>query len=165
MSIEFNKLITGNDDTLKLFAIKLTRDNEDAKDLLQETLYKALTYKEKINFDANTKFRLLAIMRNIFVNDYRREVNQHEVFDYSENDSLSNTQLSVVNIAESRLKIQEIQASIYHLPAVFRNPFLLHFEGYKYREIASMLREPLGTVKGRIHFARKLLKAKISRYN
>jgi DNA-directed RNA polymerase specialized sigma24 family protein len=70
----------------------------------------------------------------------------------------------ISNTAESVLKLKDIQKAIHHLPEIFRNPFLLYFDGYKYHEIAAMLDEPLGTIKSRIHFARKLLKAQIQRF-
>ncbi len=163
--LEFNQLLIGNTEFLKPFALKLTNDNESAKDLLQETIYRALANKEKYNFGTNIKAWLFTIMRNIFINDYRKKVKQNIVFDHSENDFLLNyNQLSIANTAESALKIKEIQTAIHQLPAIFRTPFLLYFDGYKYHEIAVLLREPLGTIKSRIHFARKLLKEQVSRY-
>src|SRR3984885_12272795 len=163
---EFNQLITNNTDFLKPFAFKLTSDNEDAKDLLQETIYRALVNKEKYNFGTNIRAWLYTIMRNIFINDYRKKAKQNTVSDNSENDFLLNhNQLAIANTAESELRMKEIQASIYRLPSIFKNPFLLYFEGYKYHEIAEMLNEPLGTIKSRIHFARRLLKSAVSRYN
>ncbi len=165
-SIEFNQLLLGNTEFLKPFAIKLTSDNETAKDLLQETIYRALANREKYNFGTNIKAWLYTIMRNIFINDYRKKAKQNVVLDNSVNDFLLNyNQLSITNTAESELKMKEINASIYRLPAIFKNPFILYFDGYKYHEIAEMLNEPLGTIKSRIHFARKLLKAEVSRYN
>ena len=164
-AIEFNQLLTGNTEFLKPFALKLTNDNESAKDLLQETIYRALANKEKYNFGTNIKAWLFTIMRNIFINGYRKKIKQNIVFDHSENDFLLNyNQLSIANTAESALRIKEIQTAIHQLPAIFRNPFLLYFDGYKYHEIAGLLREPLGTIKSRIHFARKLLKEQVSRY-
>ena len=68
------------------------------------------------------------------------------------------------NTAESDLRLKDIQEQIHNLPEIFRIPFLLYFDGYKYHEIAGMLEEPLGTIKSRIHFARKLLKSQINRY-
>ncbi len=165
-TIEFDQLLLGNTDFLKPFAFKLTSDNEAAKDLLQETLYRALANKEKYNFGTNIKAWLYTIMRNIFINDYRKKAKQNVVPDNSENDFLLNyNQLTITNTAESVLKVKEIQASVYRLPGIFKNPFLLYFDGYKYHEIAEMLDEPLGTIKSRIHFARKLLKEEVNRYN
>jgi len=62
------------------------------------------------------------------------------------------------------LRLKDIQEAIHNLPQIFRNPFLLYFDGFKYHEIADMLNEPLGTIKSRIHFARKLLKTQIERH-
>jgi RNA polymerase sigma-70 factor (ECF subfamily) len=60
--------------------------------------------------------------------------------------------------------MKEIHAAIHQLPEIFKSPFLLYFDGFKYNEIAEMLDEPLGTIKSRIHFARKLLKNQIQRH-
>ena len=135
-----------------------------AKDLLQETMYRALANKDKYNVGTNIKAWLYTIMRNIFINNYRRRAKQNTIFDSTPNDFLLNyNQVTVNNAAESALKLKDIQAAIHHLPHIFRNPFMLYFEGYKYHEIAEQLREPLGTIKSRIHFARKLLKEQLTR--
>lgn len=164
-TIEFNKLLVNNAEFLKPFAITLTRDSEAAKDLFQETLYRAISNKEKYNVGTNIKAWLYTIMRNIFINNYRRKAKQNTIFDASPNDFLLNNSPSTVitNNAESNLRLKDIQAAVHHLPEIFRNPFLLYFDGYKYHEIADMLNEPLGTIKSRIHFARKLLKEQIER--
>jgi RNA polymerase sigma-70 factor (ECF subfamily) len=164
-SLEFNNLLISNADFLKPFAVNLTKDTESAKDLFQETLYKALANQEKYNVGTNIKAWLFTIMRNIFINDYRRKAKQQTIFDSTPNDYLINQkQSSIANIAETELRIKEIYKAIYQLPEIFKTPFLLYFEGYKYHEIAEELHEPLGTIKSRIHFARKLLKEQISRY-
>lgn len=86
------------------------------------------------------------------------------IFDNTPNEYLINQkQATVSNAAESDMRIKEISAAIQGLPEIFRTPFLLYFDGYKYNEIAEVLHEPLGTIKSRIHFARKLLKEQISR--
>lgn len=163
--IEFNEVIINNADYLKPFAITLTRDNETAKDLLQETMFRALANKEKYNAGTNIKAWLYTIMRNIFINDYRRKAKQNTILDNSINEFLLNSnQLSVGNEAESNLKTKEIYKAVHTLPDIFRNPFMLYFDGYKYNEIASILKEPLGTIKSRIHFARKLLKEQLTRF-
>jgi len=163
--VEFEELLVDNSDFLKPFAINLTRDNEAAKDLYQETLYKALANHEKYNAGTNIKAWLFTIMRNIFINNYRRAAKQKTVFDNSTNDFLlNNNQVTVANVAESTIEMKEIKKAIYNLPAIFKTPFSLYFDGYKYHEIAEALNEPLGTIKSRIHFARKLLKEQISRH-
>ncbi len=163
--MEFNHLLVDNADFLKPFAINLTKDSESAKDLYQETLYKALANQEKYNVGTNIKAWLFTIMRNIFINDYRRKVKQKTIFDNTPNEYLLNLRQPVAsNSAETDLRVKEIYMAIHQLPDIFKIPFQLYFEGYKYHEIAEQLREPLGTIKSRIHFARKLLKEQISRY-
>jgi len=164
-NLEFNEILLSNADFLKPFAINLTRDTEAANDLYQETLYKALANHEKYNVGTNIKAWLFTIMRNIFINDYRRKAKQKTIFDSTPNDYLINCkQASTHNTAESELRIKEIKKAIQQLPEIFKTPFLLYFDGYKYNEIAELLNEPLGTIKSRIHFARKLLKEQISRF-
>ena len=162
---EFDQMLLNNTEFLRPFAITLTRDNETAKDLMQETLYRALANKEKYNVGTNVKAWLYTIMRNIFINNYRRKAKQNTIFDNSANDFLLDSkQAAISNRAEVTLHTKDIQAAIHNLPQIFRNPFMLYFEGYKYHEIAEMLHEPLGTIKSRIHFARKLLKEQIARF-
>ncbi len=164
-SLDFSQMLVNNSEFLKPFAITLTRDSDAAQDLYQETLYRALANKDKYNVGTNIKAWLYTIMRNIFINNYRRKAKQNTIFDNTPNDFLLNqAQVTTANAAESILKIKDIQQVIHHLPEIFRNPFLLYFDGYKYHEIAQMLDEPLGTIKSRIHFARKLLKAQVQRF-
>jgi RNA polymerase sigma factor (sigma-70 family) len=164
-TIEFSQVVINNAEYLKPFAVTLTRDNETAKDLLQETMFRALANKEKYNVGTNIKAWLYTIMRNIFINDYRRRAKQNTILDNSINDFLLNSnQLSIANAAETNLKVKEIYKAVHQLPDIFRNPFQLYFDGYKYNEIATILKEPLGTIKSRIHFARKLLKEQLTRF-
>ena len=161
----FNEMLLSNTDFLRPFAINLTRDTEAANDLCQETMYKALANQEKYNNGTNIKAWLFTIMRNIFINNYRRKAKQKTILDSTPNDFLINMkQATVPNGAESGMGVKEIQKAVTQLPEIFKTPFLLYFDGYKYNEIADVLHEPLGTIKSRIHFARKLLKEQISRY-
>jgi RNA polymerase sigma factor (sigma-70 family) len=164
-TVEFNQMLVNNAEFLKPFAITLTKDAEAAKDLFQETLYRALSNRDKYSVGTNIKAWLYTIMRNIFINNYRRKVKQNTIFDSTPNDFLLNqSQVVTANAADSNLRLKDIQQAIHNLPQLFRNPFLLYFDGFKYHEIADMLGEPLGTIKSRIHFARKLLKTQIQRY-
>lgn len=163
-TVEFNDLLLSNADPLRPFAISLTRDHEVAKDLFQETIYKALANQDKYSTGTNIKAWLFTIMRNIFINDYRRKAKQRTIFDSSSNEALINSGKVIVNNdGENILQLKEIHQAIYLLPQIFKMPFLLYFEGYRYHEIAESLNEPLGTIKSRIHFARKLLKEQLSR--
>lgn len=164
-TLEFNQMLVSNAEFLKPFAATLTRDNEAAKDLFQETLYRALANQDKYNVGTNIKAWLYTIMRNIFINNYRRKAKQATILDSTPNEYLINQyQGAVANEAIASINLKEVQQAIHNLPEIFRNPFLLYFDGYKYHEIADMLGEPLGTIKSRIHFARKLLKTHIQRY-
>ena len=162
---EFNDLLLSNAGPLKPFAVSLTHDQERAKDLFQETLYKALANRDKYSTGTNIKAWLFTIMRNIFINDYRRRIKQRMIFDNSANEQLFNSvKLITINEGEDSIPLKEIINAIYQIPQIFKVPFLLYFEGYHYHEISESINEPLGTIKSRIHFARKLLKEKINRY-
>jgi RNA polymerase sigma factor (sigma-70 family) len=162
---DFDQILIKNTEFLRPFAFTLTRDQESAKDLVQETLFRALANKEKYHIGTNIKAWMYTIMRNIFINNYRRKSKQQTIFDHTANDFLIDTnQVAIANEAIATLNMKEVQEAIHSLPEIFRNPFLLYFDGYKYHEIADMLKEPLGTIKSRIHFARKLLKTQIERH-
>jgi len=162
---EFNELLLSNAGSLRPFAVSLTHDHEIAKDLFQETLYKALANQDRYSTGTNIRAWLFTIMRNIFINDYRRKAKQRIIFDNSINETLINSGKVIVNNGgENSLQLKEIHKAIYQLPQIFKIPFLLYFEGYRYHEISESLNEPLGTIKSRIHFARKLLKEQLRRY-
>lgn len=164
-TLDFNKMLLSNAEFLRPFAITLTRDSETAKDLFQETMFRALANREKYNVGTNIKAWLYTIMRNIFINNYRRKSKQNTVFDNTPNDFLLDfNQVTTSNAAISNINMKEVHEAIFNLPEIFKNPFLLYYDGFKYHEIAGMLGEPLGTIKSRIHFARKLLKAHVERF-
>src|SRR6187401_279196 len=101
---EFNQMLLQNADFLKPFAVTLTKDNESAKDLLQETMYRALANQEKYSVGTNIKAWLYTIMRNIFINNYRRKLKQNTIFDSTPNEFLLDyNQVTVGNAAESNL--------------------------------------------------------------
>ena len=79
--IDFDKMLIDNSSFLQPFAFSLTRDNETAKDLLQETIYRALANRDKYNVGTNIRAWLYTIMRNIFINNYRRKTKQQTIFD------------------------------------------------------------------------------------
>jgi RNA polymerase sigma factor (sigma-70 family) len=159
MSIqEFNSLVLNSADGLRPFAITLTRDHEAARDLCQETLYKAFAYREKYQPGTNIKAWLFTIMRNIFINDYRRNGRKKLVMD-----AVAYAQSHDVPSSEWNVRLREINTAIHQLPGIFKTACLLYFEGYKYQEIAAALNEPLGTIKSRIHFARKILQKQLER--
>lgn len=156
---EFNALVINNSEGLKPFAITLTRDYETAQDLCQETLYKALAHHDKYQPGTNIKAWLCTIMRNIFINDYRRAERKKIVVDAVRYAAQQHT----FEGADKSIRLKEINTALYSLPGIFKNACLLYLQGYKYSEIAEALNEPLGTIKSRIHFARKMLKKQIDR--
>jgi len=155
---EFNSLVLNHSESLKPFAISLTRDHEEAKDLCQETLYKAFAYRVKYEQGTNIKAWLYTIMRNIFINQYRRDARKQLVMD-----TVKYSQMAYDNSSALNLTLREIEGAIHRLPSIFKTACLLYLEGYKYHEIAFALNEPLGTIKSRIHFAKKALQKKLDR--
>jgi len=155
---EFNSLVLNNSDGLKPFAISLTRDHESANDLCQETLYKAFAYRDKYEQGTNIKAWLYTIMRNIFINDYRRNAKKKIILN-----SIRYAQVQQATSSEVSLRLKEIYSAIHRLPGIFKTACLLYLQGYKYHEIAFALNEPLGTIKSRIHFAKKLLQKQLDR--
>jgi RNA polymerase sigma factor (sigma-70 family) len=166
MSItEFNYLVLQNSEMLKPFATSLTQNNELAKDLYQETMYKAIANRDKYTVGTNIKAWLYTIMRNIFINDYRRLAKRKVISqDLTSDFQHFSTPALSLNNPESNITWKEVNKKINSLPDILKGPFTLYFEGYRYQEIAAALNEPLGTIKSRIHFARKLLKDQVERY-
>lgn len=149
-------------DRLLSFAFNLTKSNDDAKDLLQETFLRALMNQGKFQEGTNIKAWLLTIMRNIFINNYRKKSKTKVLFDSTDNLYILNSGPNHIgNQGETNMLMQELNGMITELDDTIRYPFIKHFEGYKYQEIAEDMQLPLGTVKSRIFFARKDLKHKI----
>jgi len=157
---EFNTMVVDNAEGLKPYAMTLTRDHEAAQDLCQETLFKALAHMDKYQPGTNIRAWLCTIMRNIFINEYRRNERKRIVIDVVQNAERHN---NYSFSTERNARLKEINAAIYRLPAIFKNACILYLQGYKYNEIAMALNEPLGTIKSRIHFARKLLQKHVDR--
>lgn len=151
----FDKLST----LLQSFAYNLTKNTEDAKDLFQETAFRAMTNRDKFRPGTNLKAWLFTIMKNIFINNYRKKVKANTIMDSTDNlYYLNSGKQSISNGAESNIMMDELIQMISGLDDSIRVPFLMHYQGYKYQEIADHLELPLGTVKSRIFFARKELK-------
>jgi RNA polymerase sigma-70 factor (ECF subfamily) len=149
---------------LQSFAYSLTKNSEDARDLYQETAFRALTNRDKFRVGTNFKAWLFTIMKNIFINNYRKKMKANTIMDSTDNMYYINSgSVTIDNGAESNIMMKELTKMIGHLDESIRIPFLMHYQGYKYQEIADHLDLPLGTVKSRIFFARKDLKAQIKK--
>lgn len=150
---------------LHSFAYNLTKNVEDAKDLFQETAYRALTNKDKFRPGTNFKAWLFTIMKNIFINNYRKKVKANTIIDSTENMFYINSgSVTIANRGDSNIMMQELTKMIEQLDDSIKIPFLMHYQGFKYQEIADHLELPLGTVKSRIFFARKELKERIAKH-
>lgn len=164
-ALEFDSKIQGLSRFLRPFALKLTRDAEDADDLMQETMLKAITNREKFSEGTNLKAWLYTIMKNTFITQYHRMVRRNTFIDTTDNLHYINSPSSVTdNKSSSTFALEDINEAIEKLKAEYRDPFLMHFRGFKYHEIAVQLGIPIGTVKNRIHIARKHLKSDLETY-
>ena len=159
-----NKLMDLQSNLLN-FAYMLTGNRDDAYDLLQDTTLKVLDNEEKFAENVNFKGWVFTIMRNIFINNYRRVVRSATVIDQTEDlYHLNSSQDSGIDSVESSYSAGEIMAAINSFSDDYRIPFSMHVEGYKYNEIAEKMHLPLGTVKSRIFFARQRLQEMLVDY-
>jgi len=155
-----------NHNLLKGFAMKLTKNYEDANDLLQETSLKAYTYRNQFKEGSNLRAWLSTIMRNTFINHLRRVKRRLTIHDGTDTSYYINNSLLKPerNTGESNVMLEELESIIESLDDSLKTPFLMYYQGYKYNEISQKLNKPLGTIKSKIFFARKELKSKIKQY-
>lgn len=166
-SMDFTSKLLGIQSNMLNFAYSLTMNKDAAQDLTQETSIKVLTNKEKFTNNTNFKGWVLTIMRNIFINQYRKQVvaqtiidsrfgDLYDIKDPKESDSFIHT--------DSLYSLNEIEKAISDLQPIQREPFSMFVDGFKYEEIATKLNLPLGTVKSRIFLARKILQEQLKDY-
>lgn len=164
-SIEFKKMVEREARPLRHYAYQLTRNVEDTNDLVQETMLKAFTYQDKFEDGTNLKGWLYTIMKNTFINNYRRMVKRNTFIDQTDNDFyLDSMAHSVKNEGERRFMMQDIERAIESLPMSLKKPFTMNHKGFKYHEIAEILNIPIGTVKTRIFVARRQLRQSLQGY-
>lgn len=157
---EFNAKTQELNNLLFAFALRLTRSRQDAEDLMQETKIKAYKYRENFAPGTNFKSWISTIMRNTFINQYRkaktrRHLNQPTT-EVTENIISKNI---VANSGEQNLRMQEMKRMMNSIGEIYSVPFMMFFNGYEYQEIARNLNIPIGTVKSRIFSARVKMKA------
>lgn len=164
-ALEFGYQLETLTSSLKPYALKLTKDNADADDLLQETVFKAYSNREKFEQGTNLKAWMYTIMRNTFITNYQRMVRRNTFIDTTENNHFINSHDSQLeNRATGDFVLKDINRAIENLKDMYKIPFTLYFKGFKYHEIAERLAIPIGTVKNRIHIARKELKEVLKVY-
>lgn len=161
-AIEFNQRFEELRPTMFAFAMKLTRNVEDANDLMQETSFRAFRSLERFKDGTHFKSWISTILRNNFINEYRKRRTRNKV--EAPVNEVTDKMVSLktgVNTAQSRVLMAELKEIIASLDDGYRIPFLMHYEGYAYDEIAQKLDLKMGTVKSRIFYARKQMKSKI----
>lgn len=164
-SHSFKQRLLGLQNNLLNFAYQLTTSREAARDLVQDTTLKVLDNESKYVDNINFKGWVFTIMRNIFINNYRRKVRSATIIDTTEDFyHLNLSQESGFETPEGSFAAKEISAVINEFSQEYKVPFTMYIEGYKYSEIADKLSLPLGTVKSRIFFARKRLQKELSDY-
>ena len=157
---------------LQTFAYHLTYNQEDADDLVQETYLKAYRFIDKYDEGTNAKAWLFKILKNAYINEYRKRVKQPTKVDYEEIVAYHDTDDDYMSgYSDLREEIflhmmgDEVTSAINSLPIDFRTVILLcDIEGFTYEEIASIIDVPIGTVRSRLFRARNLLKEKLTSY-
>lgn len=149
------------------FALRLTQNPEKAKDLVQDTSMRA--YRYRANFQAGTNFKgwIATVMRNLFVNQYRKDQKRKVVSEAVENFTFAlESKMITPNQGELNLRMQELRGTLAQIGDLYSKPFFMYFQGYEYKEIAQTLDTPVGTIKSRIFTARKKMQLLITaRYN
>jgi RNA polymerase sigma-70 factor (ECF subfamily) len=155
------------------FAFRLTNDEDDANDLVQDTYMKAFRFINSFQEGTNAKAWLFRILKNSFINDYRKKSKEPSKVDYQEVETVYNSTEDAEFESTSDLRIEAVQdmigdevaMALNGLPVDFRTVIILcDIEGFTYEEMAKILDIPIGTVRSRLHRARNLLKEKLRSY-
>lgn len=163
--MEFDDKVFEESRSLNSYALQLTRNPDEAKDLVQETMLKAFKYKAKFTEGTNLKGWLFTIMRNSFINNYRRVMRRNTFIDTTDNTYyLDAGDYVELNRGEARFMKNDIMEAVNTLPDDLRITFSMNMEGFKYHEIADELDIPIGTVKTRIFVAKRKLRKKLKTY-
>lgn len=168
----FEKELLPHIDALKTFAYHLTFDDQDAEDLVQETYMKAYRFIDKYNEGTNAKAWLFKILKNAYINQYRKKVKRPTRVDFEEiisyHDTDDNSKTNYLDLREEifeNIMGDEITKEINNLPIDFRTVVLLcDVEGFTYEEISKIIDVPIGTVRSRLFRARNILKEKLKAY-
>lgn len=161
-SLEFEQELKHHKPMLFSFSLKLTRTYHDAQDLFQDATTRGFYYRFSFKLGTNFRAWMSTIIRNTFINNFRARQRKRTINEPIETFLFSlENQNTVANQGEMNMRVQEIYSMLDELKDLYAIPFMLHFKGYVYKEIAQHLSLPIGTVKSRLHTARKLLQEKI----
>jgi RNA polymerase sigma factor (sigma-70 family) len=161
-TLEFNEQLLSLRQQLYYFALGLTKDRENAQDLVQESILRAITFRDKFRDNTNFKAWVYTIVKNTFINGHRRNKRTRVIMDSVEREREQVSRVQTPATVEANVKRTEIERSLNQLDPAFRTPFMMHFEGFKYNEIAARMSIPVGTVKSRIHQARQRLQESLT---
>jgi RNA polymerase sigma factor (sigma-70 family) len=163
--INFDRMMEDEITPLRNYALSLTHDMDDTKDLVQDTILKAYRYKDRFQAGTNLRGWLYTILKNSFINNYRRDQKRNTFIDSTENTYfLDIPSHNIDNDAELRFIRKDLEEAVESLPLDLKVTFRMNAEGYKYQEIAEELAIPIGTVKTRIFIARRILREKLKDY-
>ncbi|TRX48597.1 RNA polymerase sigma factor [Fulvivirga sp. M361] len=163
---EFDHEIASLHGTLQLFTKRFTNNQEESEDLIQDTILKALTYRDKFKQNTNLKGWLYTIMRNVFINNYRKMQRARTTLDDTKDSYyLHVPDTHTFSTPDGSYEYKDITKCVNEIRADLLVPFKLRTEGYKYHEIADKLNVPIGTVKNRIFHARKEIQKKLVAYS
>ncbi|MCP9770126.1 sigma-70 family RNA polymerase sigma factor [Lacihabitans sp. LS3-19] len=169
----FDKEFMPHVDSMYNFAFRLTNDEDDANDLMQDTFMKAFRFINSFQEGTNSKAWLFRILKNSFINDYRKKSKEPSKVDYQEVETVYNSTEDAEYESTTDLRIEAVQdmigdevaMALNGLPVDFRTVIILcDIEGFTYEEMAKILDIPIGTVRSRLHRARNLLKEKLRSY-
>jgi len=160
---EFTHQIEVMRSTLQLFTRRFTHDRDESLDLVQDTILKALTYRDRFRQDTNLKGWLFTIMRNTFINNYRKNQRARTSNDTTKDLYYLNVEdTHTFNSPDTKYEYEDVWKNIHEIREELVIPFKMHMSGYKYHEIAKHLNIPIGTVKNRIFHARKEIQKKLN---
>lgn len=158
--IEFDRQFNLYKNVLFASALKLTHKTEDAQDLVQETALRAFSNRKQFQMGSNFRAWTLVIMRNTFINQWRKKKKRTHIVNVDDHlYALPNKTVS--NSGEERLILGEMENIIDNIGETYSVPIHMLNQGYQYKEIANYLMVPIGTIKSRIFFARKQIKAQM----
>ncbi|MCQ9205815.1 MAG: sigma-70 family RNA polymerase sigma factor [Omnitrophica bacterium] len=161
---EFKDNLEGVINTLYSVALYMARNREDSEDLVQETALRAHKYYHRFNPGTNFKAWILTILRNIFINNYRKNKREPQKVDFQEVANF--VSLTKITGAEEEILQEKINYALSRLPETLRTVInLFYFENFSYKEIAGILDIPVGTVMSRLYSARQMLKGSLFVYN
>jgi RNA polymerase sigma-70 factor (ECF subfamily) len=164
-AIEFSHQVAALGPELRVLTHRFTRDAEECSDLVQDTLLKALTYRDKFRDNTNLKGWLYTIMRNTFINNYRRNKSSRTRRDNSGDlHHLNVADRHTFSKPDATTEYSDTWNQVEALRDELKAPFKMYTTGYKYHEIAELLSIPIGTVKNRIFHARKEIQARLAGY-